>query len=160
MKTPPLLLSASLLFWGWQTGLVHWAVLMAILLEGSRLVKWRLALSPSDFNRVSDLCTVLVVGMFIYHYASQRSPNAIVVLVQWVPLALLPLLMAQVYSTSERIDVSALFLVFRRKKAEEGKSQRRTINLTYPYFGLCILSASAANLKTPWFYDSLPALPT
>jgi hypothetical protein len=93
--------------------------------------------------------------MFIYHYASQRSPNAIVVLVQWLPLALLPLLMAQVYTTSERIDVSALFLVFRRKKAEEKKSQSRTINLTYPYFGLCILSASAANLKTPWFYAGL-----
>ena len=73
---------------------------MALFLEGSRLVKWRLALSPSDFNRVSDLCTVLVLGMFIYHYASQRSPNAIVVLVQWLPLALLPLLMAQ----AEKVD--------------------------------------------------------
>ena len=155
MRTPPLLLSASLLFWGWQTGLLHWAVLMAILFEGSRLVKWRLDLSPSDFNRVSDLCTVLVLGMFIYHYASQRSPNAIVILVQWLPLALLPILMAQVYSTSERIEVNSLFLVFRRKKAKEDKILQRTVNLTYPYFGLCILSASAANLKTPWFYGGL-----
>jgi hypothetical protein len=29
------------------------------------------------------------------------------------------------------------------------------INLSYPYFGVCILSASAANMKTPWFYAGL-----
>lgn len=155
MKTPPFLLSGSLLFWGWQTGLLYLAVFMALILEGSRLVKWRLDLSPSDFNRISDLCTVLVLGLFIYHYASHRSPKAIMVLVQWLPLALLPLLIAQVYSTRDGIDVSALFLVFRRKKTKEEKRQRTRINLTYPYFALCILSGSAANLETPWFYAGL-----
>ena len=155
MKPPPFLLSGSLLFWGWQTGLLYMAVFMALILEGSHLVKWRLDLSPSDFNRISDLCTVLVLGLFIYHYASHRSPQAIVVLIQWLPLALLPLLIAQVYSMSDGIDVSALFLVFRRKKTKEEKRQRMHINLTYPYFALCIFSSSAANLKTPWFYAGL-----
>lgn len=155
MKIPPFLLSGSLLFWGWQTGLLYLAVFMALILEGSRLVKWKLDLSSSDFNRISDLCTVLVLGLFIYHYASHRSPKAIVVLVQWLPLALLPLLIAQVYSTSKGIDVSALFLVFRRKKAKKEKTERVRINLSYPYFALCILSSSAANLKTPWFYAGL-----
>ena len=155
MKTPPFLLSASLLFWGWQTELMYLAVVMALALEGSRLVKWRLDLSPSDFNRISDLCTVVLLGVFIYHYASLRSPKAIVVLIQRLPLALLPLLIAQAYSTSERIDVSALFLIFRRKKAKGESAQGTSINLSYPYFGICILSASAANMKTPFFYGGL-----
>jgi hypothetical protein len=155
MKTPPLLLFVSLIFWGWQTELLYLAVVMALALEGSRLVKWRLDLSPSDFNRISDLCTVVVLGLFIYHYGSLRSPKAIVVLVQWLPLALLPLLIAQAYSTNERIDVSALFLIFRRKKAKGDSRPGIRINLSYPYFTLCILSASAANLKTPWFYAGL-----
>ena len=155
MKTPPLLLSASLLFWGWQTELLYLAVVMALALEGSRLVRWRLDLSPSDFNRISDLCTVVLLGLFIYHYASLRSPKAIVVLVQRLPLALLPLLIAQAYSTSERIDVSALFLIFRRKKAKGVSAPGPSINLSYPYFGICILSASAANMKTPLFYGGL-----
>ena len=155
MKTPPLLLGASLLFWGWQTGLLYLGVVMALALEGSRLVKWRLELSPSDFNRISDLCTVVLLGLFVYHYASLKSPKAIVVLVQRLPLALLPLLIAQAYSTSVRIDVSALFLIFRRKKAKGDGSHRTSINLSYPYFGICILSASAANVKTALFYGVL-----
>lgn len=155
MKTPPLLLGASLLFWGWQTGLLYLGLVMALALDGSRLVKWRLDLSPSDFNRISDLCTVILLGLFLYHYASLRSPKAIVALVQRLPLALLPLLIAQAYSTSERIDVSALFLIFRRKKAKRDRSQGTSINVSYPYFGICILSASAANMKTPLFYGGL-----
>jgi hypothetical protein len=95
------------------------------------------------------------VGLFIYHYASLRSPKAIVVLVQRLPLALLPLLLAQAYSTTERIDVSALFLIFRRKKTKTKRTQKTSINLSYPYFGMCILSASAANMKTPLFYGGL-----
>jgi transglutaminase-like putative cysteine protease len=158
MITPPFLLGVSLLFWGWQTGLLYLGVVMALALEGSRLMKWRLDLSPSDFNRISDLCTVVLLGLFIYYYASFKSARAIVVLIERLPLALLPLLIAQTYSTSEQIDISALFLIFRRKKAKEDSKQGTSINLSYPYFGICILSASAANMKTPLFYGGLFSL--
>lgn len=158
MKTPPLLLGTSLIFWGWQTGLLPLATIMAIVLEGSRLVKSRLDLSPSDFCRISDLCTLILLGMVAYLYASNRSTQAILIMLQWLPLALIPLLAAQVYSTSDKIDTSALFLIFRRKRANEENRHPTTINLTYPYFALCILSASAANVRTPWFYVGLLCL--
>ena len=35
MKTPPLLLAAALLFWGWQTELLLFAIIMAAILEGA-----------------------------------------------------------------------------------------------------------------------------
>jgi hypothetical protein len=38
---PPLLLGAGLLFWGWRVELLPLAIVMAILLEGARLVSWR-----------------------------------------------------------------------------------------------------------------------
>ena len=158
MKTPPFLLGASLIFWGWQTGIWPLAVIMALVLEGSRLIKLRWVLSPSDFNRVSDLCTLVLVGMFVYLFASNRSATAILVLLQWLPLTLLPLLAAQVYSTRESIDISVLFLVFRRKSRRPENNQAVTINLDFPYFGICILSASAANMRTPWFYLGLIVL--
>ncbi len=60
----------------------------------------------------------------------------------------------QVYSTSEKIDISALFLILRKEKTSEG-FDFPSINLTYPYFVLCILSAGAANVRTPWFYAGL-----
>jgi len=156
MKTPPLLLGASLMFWGWQTGLLPLAAIMAVVLEGSRLIKSRLDLSPSDFHRISDVCTLILLGMFAYVYASNRSTHAIVIIFQWLPMACIPLVAAQVYSTSDRIAISALFLIFRRKQEKKDeKKQPAAINFTYPYFALCILSASAANVRAPWFYVGL-----
>jgi hypothetical protein len=156
MKTPPLLLGASLMFWGWQTGLWPIAAIMAVVLEGSRLVKSRLDLSSSDFHRVSDVCTLILLGIFAYVYASNRSAHAIIVIFQWLPMAVIPLVAAQVYSTSDRIAISALFLIFRRKKEKKEETKQSTaINVTYPYFALSILSASAANVRTPWFYVGL-----
>ena len=158
MKTPPFLLGASLIFWGWQTGLWPLAAIMALVLEGSRLIKLRWNLSPSDFNRVSDLCTLVLVGMFVYLFVSNRSAMAILVLLQWLPLTLLPLLAAQVYSTRDSIEISALFLVFRRKSRKPRNNQPVGISLDFAYFGICILSASAANMRTPWFYVGLIVL--
>jgi hypothetical protein len=155
MKTPPLLLGASLIFWGWQTGLFVLGTIMALVLEGSRLVKSRWEFSSSDFNRIRDLCILLFLGMLIYIYASKKSTHAILVVIQWLPLALLPLLVSQVYSASNRVNVRTLFVLLRKKGAEEAGKSQTTIDLTYPYFALCILSASAANVRTSWFYVGL-----
>jgi len=59
MKTPALLLGASLIFWGWQSDQWIWAALMAIILEGPRLSHFRWDLSQADFRRISDLCMIL-----------------------------------------------------------------------------------------------------
>ncbi len=118
MNTPPLMLGASLMFWGWHTGLLALAMVMALVLEASRLIRLRWDLSPSDFNRISDLCTVLFLGMVIYLFVSERSTPAILGILQWLPLTFFPLLVSQVYSTHERINISAFFLTFRK---EEGR---------------------------------------
>ena len=55
MKTPPMLMAAGMLFWGWQTGQFILAVIMALILEGARFVKVRWGFSAADFNRISDL---------------------------------------------------------------------------------------------------------
>lgn len=155
MNTPPLMLGASLMFWGWHTGLLALAMVMAFVLEASRLIRLRWDLSPSDFNRISDLCTILFLGMVIYLFVSERSTPAILVILQWLPLTFFPLLVSQVYSTHERINISAFFLTFRRKRADRENKQPTTINLIYPYFALCIISASAANVRTISFYVGL-----
>ncbi|MBI3326140.1 MAG: transglutaminase domain-containing protein [Nitrospinae bacterium] len=152
MNTPPGLLGAALLFWGWQTGLVLFAALMALLLEGSRAVAWRWDLSRSDFNRVSDLCTLAFLGMAVYVFATSAATPAVIGILQWNPLTLFPLVAAQAYSVAGKVDVGALFLLRRGKGAEERGRPRRTIDLSYAYGALCILSASAANSRSPWFY--------
>ncbi len=158
MKPPSFIIGATLIFWGWQTGLLIPAVIMALVFEGSRFVALRWDFSTTDFNRISDLCTVIFLGMLIYTLASKSSAPAILVLLQWLPMSLFPLVVSLAYSTSEDIDVSALFLMMRRKGSGEQKKNPITINPTYPYFTLCILSASAANMRTIWFYLGLVSL--
>jgi hypothetical protein len=158
MKIPPLILGACLLFWGWQIGQWPLAAVMALVLEGSRVTKFRLDLSQSDFTLINNLCVLLFVGMFVYFLVFRRSAQAILVVLQWLPLTVFPLLMAQVYSTSDRIDISALFIFIRRKRTKPRHDRPATINLAFPYFGVCILSASAANVRSDWFYMGLFAL--
>ena len=158
MKTPPLLLGASLLFWGWQTGQLVLAVIMASVLEGARWVNFRWELSAPDFNRISDLCTVILVGMVVYLLATQRSFALILVFLKWLPVAFLPLMIAQMYSTSDSIDISALFLMVRKKRAAEDERSGTRINLTYPYAVHCVLAASAANVRNISFYAGLLVL--
>jgi hypothetical protein len=151
MKIPALLLGAALMFWGWQTGLWILAALMALIFEASRLIRMRWDLAARDFSRISDGCTILVIILLIYILMSERSATFIVVVIQWLPVVLFPLLAAQAFSTSDRIDIRTLFLL--RRKKQKAKDRKPTlINLTYPYFAVCIVSAGAANVRDGWFY--------
>jgi transglutaminase-like putative cysteine protease len=158
MKTPPLLLGAALMFWGWQTGLWIMALLMALILEGSRLIRLRWDLSAADFRRISDLCSILLVILLVYLYMSDTSAYFIYVLIKWLPIISFPLLAAQTYATSERIDLHTLFLLRRKNKKGDKQKPGTKLNLTYPYFALCILSAGAANNRDIYFYIGLLVL--
>jgi len=155
MRTPPLLLGATLLFWGGLTGHLFIAAAIALALEGSRVVKLRWDFSTADFNRISDLCVVILLGTLVYLLISDRSFQIIIIIFRWLPVILLPLVIANVYSTSDKIDISALFMVVRKKLHDQGKGSGVRVNLTYLYFGTSILAASAANVRTPAFYAGL-----
>jgi hypothetical protein len=157
MNAPALFIGAALIFWGWQTGLWFLAFPLALIFEGSRLIRRRWDLAAADFMRISNGCTFLFIGLLIYLVVSNRSAHFIFVLLQWFPIIFFPLLAAQAYSTSDCIDIRALFLFPRRKKKSE-RQERTSLNLTYPYFAICILSASAANIRNVSFFMGLFAL--
>jgi hypothetical protein len=73
IKTPPLLLGAALVFWGWQSGLLLVGVIMGIILESARFVKNRWDLSDDDFRRISTFCTVLAFVMVIYAFTTREE---------------------------------------------------------------------------------------
>ncbi len=158
MRMPPFLLSAGLIFWGWQTGLWAAALPMALMLEGSRCLPLRWDFSSSDFSRVSDLCALLVVAIILYFYASRQSLYIIFELIQWLPVAFFPLLLVQNYSTAEKIDMRAISLIFRRQQKKGNRTTFTEVNLNHPYLALCILAASFANLREPGFYIGLMIL--
>ncbi len=155
MKTPPFLMGASLLFWGWQTGNLILAAGTAAILEGSRLFKSRWEFSPEDFNRVADLCTVFFFGIVIYFIFKKNDRQVILIVLQWLPLIFLPIVFLQVYSTSDKIDIGALLLTMKKKR---GDRTSILIDLLYPYFAICIFSASIANLRDAGFYAGVFSL--
>lgn len=154
MRTPPLLLGAALLFWGWQNGLLPVAAVAAVALEASRLFKFRLDLDESDFVRVYKFCTALFLLTAAYLYFSKGMPHAIIILFSGLPLILLPLVAVQIFSNTDTLDLSKLMLFSASKKSAAGIK----VNLSYPYFALCLLAASAANTRGAEFYPALIVL--
>jgi hypothetical protein len=167
IKTPPLLLGAVLLFWGWQSGLLLVGVVMGIILESARFVKNRWDLSDDDFRRISTFCTLLAFVMVIYafttreeggsfeglfqgpaaaHNASITSIRTSNAFFRWLPMILFFFVAAQMFSTREKIPWTAISIISRRRSQQEHKRSNAAttggVNVSYPYFIICLFSAS------------------
>ncbi|CAB5081447.1 hypothetical protein D3OALGA1CA_212 [Olavius algarvensis associated proteobacterium Delta 3] len=153
MNTPPLLIGASLLFWGLQTGYLVVAIPMALVLEGSRFIKRRWDFSPRDFHRIADLCALIFLGMFVLRFAANTASMG-----RWIPIGFFPLLLAQALSTTSGVDLGALFYTMRKREKRGELKERRTADVSWPAFVLILIAASAANVRTPDFYTGLCVL--
>ena len=151
MRTPPFLLGATLIFWGWQIGLLVFAVPMALILEGARLIQWRWDFSSGDIKWIANFCLIFLILLTIILMINNRSIQFIYTLLQWLPGIFFPILIAQIYSMSDRLDIRTLFLFLNSSQSQENP-ERFYLNLTYPYFILCILSTSAINIQDFSFY--------
>ncbi len=183
MKPPPILLAAVLLLWGWQTGLLAFALLMAVVLEAARWIDWRVDFTVKDFNRVVDITSLLGAVGGIYCVLTREATNQVMVMFQaasftaqskamnavsqttfiyfqWIPMILFPVVAALTYSTSERIPISCFFMIARRRVARTGQPQpvNPGINLSYPYLAVVLFSACLANQRNEWFYFAFCAL--
>ncbi|MCP3867090.1 MAG: transglutaminase domain-containing protein [Gammaproteobacteria bacterium] len=159
MHQAPFIIAAGLIFWSWQTG--YWLVGLptALLLEGSRFTSARWVLDKRDFNRIVDISVLLFLATTLYLVTSERSFEAFNTVLIWLPASALLLLAAQKFSTIGRIPLTSLF--FSLRLLESGRKNtfsNRLIDLTLPYFGICLLAASGANQRTFWFYPALVAL--
>ena len=75
--TPPFLLLAALVFWGWQSQLLVFGIVMGIVLESSRFVRTRFDLSVDDFRRLRDFCGVLGFALAIYAFSTDEEIGGI-----------------------------------------------------------------------------------
>ena len=143
MKTPPFLISWALLFWGWQTELIFFALPLIAILEASLLVKDKWDFSEADFNHVTDLCAVIFISIYIYN-AIDNTNRAVSIVLELMPCIAFPLLIAQEYSVKRTIDVRSLFSFIR--KSSQVQQLNKSVNLSFPYLILCLLAAGAANV--------------
>jgi len=154
MKLPPFLLSAAVLFWGWQTGLWIPALVALVLLEAPRVWSRRWTFASADLNRFSDFCALLAGGVGVLFYFNYGNPRAVILLFEWLPFVLMPLALALLWSTHGEVPLTVLFWGLRRQPTD----RPRSINVGYPYFAVWLLAASAANRGGSGFYLAVALL--
>ena len=161
IKPAPLLLAVGLLFWGWFSGFVAVALVLAVVLEAPRYIRLRWELSSRDFERIADLCTVAFVSALAFQFVQSRHfPDSLISALVWLPMLFFALILAQRYSTVQRVPLSALFWSLRQRTRGKisDRRARQAIRLDYAYFSLCLLATCAANPRTPWFLAGLSVL--
>jgi len=152
------MMAAALLFWGWQTGFIVVAVVMAAVMEARSLIDVRWDLSRTDFNRISDVSAVLLVLIAVYQLLGNDSARAVLAILQWLPLIVFPLVACQLYSARGVLDASIFFWSLRRRANVEPDYAGVPVDLAYPFVALTLLSASAANTRSGLFFVGFAAV--
>jgi hypothetical protein len=156
--TPPFLLLATLVFWGWQTNLLVLGVVMGVVLESPRFLKIRFDFSPEDFRRLWNFCGLLGLALVLYTFtrneegggvgnllhgtgrnAMLSSIHAASTIPRWFPMFLFLLVAAQNFSERGAIPLSDVSFFFRRLR---GDKNAWNVNVSYLYFAVCLFSAS------------------
>jgi protein-glutamine gamma-glutamyltransferase len=152
------MLGVAVLFWGWQTGFLTVAIVMAAVLEARGFVDVRWDLSRTDFNRISDASAVLLAVIAVYQVLGNDSARAVLAILQWLPLIVFPLVACQLYSASGMLDASIFFWSLRRRANERPAYAGVPVDLSYPFVALALLSASAANVRSGIFFAGFTAI--
>jgi protein-glutamine gamma-glutamyltransferase len=169
VKTPPLLLGATLVFWGWQTGHVFGGAAMAIVLEGARLLKVRWDFTDEDFRRIWTFCALLLLATALYTFTAGNVPSdhrgffpnpslvnertivntssrTVSALIRSLPMIFFLFIAGQAYSSRQGIapETISVILRLRWQKARQlglHLPPAPSVDVSYPYFILCLVSA-------------------
>jgi hypothetical protein len=170
MKTPPFLLAAALLFWGWQTGFLVAGAVMAVVLEGARWSKARWEFSDTDFSRIWTFCSLVFLAAAVYAFTASggpgdfgglfRNPNLVAqrnaatagartaaALIRWLPMIFFLFVAAQAFSSRDGVPLETISLILgirwrKARKLGQPLPATRSVNLSYPYLVLCLFAAS------------------
>jgi transglutaminase-like putative cysteine protease len=181
MKLPPFLLSAGLLFWGWQAGFPLLGALMATAIESARWIRTRWELSDDDFRRIWVFSELLLLGATVYAFSLNDGPGnfrglfehptlrternagttaarTLALTMRWVPMIFFAFIGAQIFSVQQKVPLHTISTLVRRrwKKAKRlgwPWPTDRNVDISYSYFALCILGAAAhASEDTKFFW--------
>ncbi len=155
--SPPLLLGAGLLVWGWQCDFPAYAVIMALILESARFFSWRWAITDKEFNTLSDFSGVMFFLTVIIIFSNEGA-RGIFVILGVLPFILFPLVLTQIYSQHGTMKLSALLVSLRKLDPAQSPEAETRTNVSLPYFIICLLAASTGNQRTIWFFIAISLL--
>ena len=183
-----MLVGAALLFWGWQTDLVLIGALLAVVLESAPWVQARWEFSDRDFRRIWTFCILLLLAAAIYAFTANEGPEQFLLvfrnpnvfnqpnagtasaktaaaLIGWLPMVFFPFVAAQHFSARGTVPLEAISLILRRRRKRARKLGQRlpagkNVDVSFPYFIMCLFAASAHGSETTTFFWGLGALLT
>jgi hypothetical protein len=158
-RTPPFLLPAALLFWGWQSGLLLAGAIAGVVLESARFMKARWDLTEQDFRRIWSFCTLLALALVVFAIATNQEGGgwsgllhtsadaatryvgvSTATFLRWLPVTFFLLVAASLFCERESVPLSAISWLIRRRR-KEGAEAEPCMDVSYPYFMVCLLSA-------------------
>jgi transglutaminase-like putative cysteine protease len=151
MIAPRFLVGAALAFWGWQTGHLAAGIALGVVLEAPRYLKLRLELGAVEHSRIADLSTVGFVTLAALLAANRGISHGILEAFIWAPVALAPIMLAQLLSGSGRIPLSALFRYMRKLRREHPEIKDPPVDVSAVYVALAIITAGVANERGPQY---------
>ena len=152
MIAPPFLVGAVLAFWGWQSGHLLAGIALGVALEAPRYLKLRLDLGTVEHSRIADLSTVGFVTLTVLLAANRGISHGILEAFIWAPVALAPIMLAQLLSEAGRIPLSALFRYMRKLRRQHPEIKDPQVDLSAVYVALAIIAAGVANARGPAYY--------
>ncbi len=165
MNLPPLLLALACLFWGWQSDQLWLALVLGLMLEAGPWLGWHGQLEQRTLIRISNGSALAFIAMSAYFVASLEIAPAVLAIVRWTPIALLPLCLAVRYTGAQHTDLTTLSALARRRKlagqvAGPGGAtgvglEGSQIDLGVPYVALWLLAAGSNNRSGVGFYLGL-----
>jgi hypothetical protein len=176
MRVPPLLILATLTFWGWQIGSIFTGITLGLILELGRRHRPKWQLREEDYQRIWDLCCIIGLCAALYCLANLKGENGIAKLLsfldwrgpnavmpvhgavyfgQWWPILLFPFVVACCFGSRQVHSYTTFFWLLRGKPEFEGRGD---VDGIVGYVVLSFLSSSAVLPRGQIFFFTVTAL--
>ncbi|MBO7127110.1 transglutaminase domain-containing protein [bacterium] len=143
MRFPPLFIGFSTIFWGFCTGWEVFSIVAAIIFEASNIIKTRFDLQKKDFIRISDLSSLVMFILLFYSYVENEPRMIFLGFITTVPIIFMPLLFAQLFSTSDKVIIGT--------KWGKRTHSHAPVDIRTLYILAILFATAAANIKSVWF---------
>lgn len=145
-EPPRILEGGALLFWGGVTGHPVIGLLCALLVEARSWTALRWKFGERGFVRAWYLSIGMGLVASVWVWLESASPIFLFEALEWVPLCLLPVILAQNYATESTMPLNTFSVVARRKMLIDRKAGRDVrpiqVHIGYPY--LCFVMVASA----------------
>ncbi len=159
-KGPPRLLEGgALLFWGGVTGHPMVGLVCALLAEARSWTNLRWDFGEEGFVRAWYLSLALGTLTLLWAWLQGSGQILLFEALVWMPVYLLPVLLAQNYATESGMPLNTFSLIARRKMLIDRRAGRRVepiqVHVGYPYLCLVMVAAALSRIDELAFFAGL-----